>query len=46
MRLRAAGVVPDSASDAQFALLIRELADAPFVELDAYPLPLPTPKPT
>jgi methylase of polypeptide subunit release factors len=38
-RLRADGVVPPTATDADFAQLIRELADAPYIELDEFPRP-------
>jgi SAM-dependent methyltransferase len=37
-RLRNAGIVDDSASDADFAVLIGELADGGFVELDVVPV--------
>jgi len=37
--LRADGSVPFSTSDDDFAQLIRELADVPLLELDAFPLP-------
>ena len=37
--LRAEGAVPEAMTDDDFAGLIRELADVPYVELDAYPLP-------
>src|SRR5262249_38499276 len=38
-RLRAEGVVPASTTDADFAQLIRELADVPLLELRDFPLP-------
>jgi methylase of polypeptide subunit release factors len=38
-RLRNAGIVPDSAADADFAILIGELAEGGFVELDLFPMP-------
>jgi methylase of polypeptide subunit release factors len=38
-RLRAEGSVPSATSDDDFAQLIRELADVPLLELDAFPLP-------
>ncbi|MGH7616643.1 MAG: methyltransferase [Gemmatimonadaceae bacterium] len=38
-RLRAEGVVPATISDEDFAELIRELADVPYIELDEFPLP-------
>jgi SAM-dependent methyltransferase len=38
--LRDIGVIPDSASDADFAVLIGQLADGGFVELDQFPLPI------
>ena len=38
VRLRTAGIVPDTASDADFATLIGELAEGGFVELDILPL--------
>ena len=36
--LRAAGDVPPEKTDADFAQLIRELADAAYIELDAFPI--------
>src|SRR5205085_4125897 len=45
-RLRSEGVVPDSASDDDFAQLIRELADGPYLELELFPLPELDPKKT
>jgi methylase of polypeptide subunit release factors len=38
--LRDIGVIPDSASDAEFAVLIGQLADGGFVELDQFPFPI------
>jgi methylase of polypeptide subunit release factors len=38
-RLREAGSIPSASDDAQFARLLRQLADAAFVELPDFPLP-------
>jgi methylase of polypeptide subunit release factors len=38
-RLRAEGLVPPSATDDDFAQLIRELSDGPYIELGIFPLP-------
>jgi hypothetical protein len=37
--LRADGQVPASATDDDFAQLLRELADGPYLELEMFPLP-------
>lgn len=37
--LRAEGLVPDSTSENEFAAVVRELADIPFLELEELPLP-------
>ena len=38
-RLLAEGQVPASATDDDFAQLLRELADGPYLELEMFPLP-------
>lgn len=38
-RLRAEGAIPQEKTEADFVQLLRELADAPYVELDLYPIP-------
>ena len=42
--LRASGLVDDSTSENDFATLVRELADVPFLELEELPLPPATTK--
>jgi methylase of polypeptide subunit release factors len=42
--LREQGLLPMSTSDSDFAVLLRELADVPFLELDAFPLPARKPR--
>jgi SAM-dependent methyltransferase len=41
VRLRTEGLVSDDKSDDDFAQLLRELAEAPYIELDLFPLPSP-----
>jgi hypothetical protein len=46
-RLRGASLIGDEGSEQEFALLVYQLADAPFLELPMFPLPDPNaPRPT